>query len=234
MNSREQAVDQGRLLVVIVGVVDLLLIIANVVHWTFGADDPVFANAAWDGDVDQSYIENFGHVQVIAAIVMLAFLLRQRVVMVLVAWASILVVLVIDDLFMVHERVGELLVNQLTLPSFAGVRGQDLAELLVWAALVVPLGIVLVIGHIRAGSADRRDSRALFFAVAVLALFAVVLDTVSHPIGELVTPQIGTLITLVETAGELIAMSVILIVVHRMTLRASVVTSGSAGSVPHP
>ncbi len=216
------------MLIFVLGVVDLLLLTANIVHWTVGADDPVFSSGAWDGDIDQSHIEIFGHILLIAAIVMLSFLLRGRVVMVLVAWTLVLVALVIDDLFMIHERGGELLLNQLKLQSFAGVRGQDLGELLVWGAMVVPLGIVLAIGHLRAGPADRRDSRSLFFAVALLALFAVVLDTVSHPIGELVSPQIGTLITFAETAGELIAMSVILIVVHRMTLRVATASDPSS------
>ena len=168
-------------------------------------------------------MEIIGHVQLIAAIVMLVAILRRRVVLVLVAWTLILAALVVDDLFMIHERVGTTLVGLLGLPSLAGLRGQDMGELIVWGAMIVPLGIVLVIGHLRAGPSDRRDSRALLIRVAILAAFAVALDAVSHPLGALVPPIVGTGLTLVETSGELIAMSLILVAVHRMTLRPSTV-----------
>ncbi len=215
----ETPIDQSRMLLLILAIVDALLLAANVIHWTIGDDDPVFSNPAWDGDIEQSYIENFGHILLISAIVMLIVILRRRLVMVLVAWTLILTALVIDDLFEVHERGGEALVSLIGLPSIAGMRGQDVGELLVWCAMVVPLGIVLVIGHVRAAPVDRRDSRTLFTLVAVLAAFAVVLDALSHPIGELVPPPVGTFLTLLETTGELVAMSLIVVAVHRMTLR---------------
>lgn len=219
MTASRAPIEPSRMLLVILVVVDFLLLTANVVHWRLGADDPVFSNSAWDGDLDQSYIENFGHILLISAVVMLLFILSRRVVLVLVGWTLVLVALVIDDLFMVHERGGEALAVLWKLPTVAGVRNVDFGELLVWGAMIVPLGIVLVIGHLRAGPADRRDSRTLFVLVAVLAAFAVVLDTVSHPIGELVAPQVGTLLTLFETSGELVAMSLIVVAVHRMTTR---------------
>jgi hypothetical protein len=210
---------QSRMLIAILAVVDLLLLVGNVVHWRTEHADPIFSTTAWDGDLDQSYIENFGHILLIASIVMLLFVVLRRPALVLYAWILILTVVLVDDFFMVHERGGDALAAGLGLPAVAGLRPVDLGELFVWGALAVPLACLLIIGHLRASEAGRRDSRTLFVLVGLLAAFAVVLDAVSHPLGAVLPPLLGTLFTLTETAGELVAVSLIAVAVHRMTLR---------------
>lgn len=210
-------VMQSRMLLVLLVVVDALFIIANVLHWRIGDGDPVLANPAWDGDLDQSFIESFGYILLISAIVGLVFLAVRRRSFVLWVWALIQLALVADDLLMIHERGGELLVELGVVGGF-GLRGQDVGELIVWGAMIVPLGILLLVAHFAASPRDRRDSLTLFLLTGLLAAFAVGLDAVSHPLGDVLPPALGTGLTLLETAGELAAMSLIAVAVHRMTL----------------
>ncbi|MDJ0334376.1 hypothetical protein QMG83_03985 [Salinibacterium sp. G-O1] len=208
---------QSRMLMVTLAVIDILFIVANVLHWRIGDGDPVFSNPAWDGDIDQSFIESFGYILIVSAIVGLTFLAVRRRSFVLGVWILIQLALVSDDLFMIHERGGELFVG-LGLGGGFGLRAQDVGELAVWGAMIVPLGILLLIAHFTASAQDRRDSLTLFLLTGVLAMFAVVLDAVSHPLSAVLPSQVGTGLTLLETAGELVAMSLIAVAVHRMTL----------------
>ncbi|WP_150307189.1 hypothetical protein [Planctomonas psychrotolerans] len=201
----------------------VLMLVGNVIHLAVvrseGTPDPVFAKPAWNGDGDGSHIEMLGHIQLVAAAVILVFLCIGRRVMVYGAWAAIVIALVIDDLFQVHERVGADLVTTFDLPALIGLRAQDLGELLTWAGLAGILGVLLLVAHLRAPLPDRRNSLLLAVLTVFLAVFAVGVDQAHVIIQPHVPLWIDTALTLTETAGELLGMTLILIAVHTMAVR---------------
>jgi hypothetical protein len=133
-------------------------------------------------------------------------------------WTAILVTLVVDDFFQIHERVGAQLVRDFDLPAVAGLRPQDLGELLVWAVFAAVLGSALLLAYYTASQEDRRHSRALFGWLCVLAFFAVVIDMVDVIVEPYVSHLVSLALTLTETAGELVGMTLIVLAVCRIAL----------------
>lgn len=213
--------------------IDALLLLGNVVHLMRNdPDEPstLFSAVEWNGDLDGSYIEIVGHAQLFAGAVMLLFVSVIRRSASYGAWAATLVVLIADDIFQIHERYGASLVARFDLPALIGLRPQDLGELIVWAVLGLVLGLFLVITYILAAPADRRHSRILFGCVCVLAVFAVVIDLL-HIIVEPHVPHVVALgLTLTETGGELMVMTLIVLVIYRITLLSSQQVVSSARS----
>ncbi len=210
-------------LLAVLAVFDVLLLAGNALHVEAlaaeSAESP-FAAAEWNGDRDHSYIEYFGHVQGLFAVGVLGAVWWHRQAGIHVVWALTLLVMVADDYLQVHERVGGWLVAAWDLPSVWGLRPQDLGELAVWAGFAVVLGPALVIAHLRAKGNDRRGSWLLAGVVVVLAGFAVVLDMVAVAVKESISGAALATLTATETAGELVAMTLFVVVAAHLLVRA--------------
>lgn len=210
------------LLALVLLVLDGIYLLGNVIH--LGSNDPderrtYFSVPQWDGNYDGSYIEVFGHTQLLAGAIVLAVLAVTRRSYTFSAWTVVLVTLVVDDFFQLHERWGATLVQHLDLPAVAGLRPQDLGELLVWGGLGCVLGGALLIVYIAGPGSERPDSRVLFGWLCLLALFAVVIDQL-HVIVEPHVPHwVALALTLTETAGELVGMTLIVLAICRIALR---------------
>ena len=206
---------------VIVASIDLLLLMGNVAHFASNAPGEAvnrFSRSIWDGDLDGSFVEIFGHMQILAGVVLLSFLFVARRAPVYGAWALVLLMLGTDDFVRIHEKIGAILVRDLDLPAVDGLRSQDLGELLVWAGEAVIPGILVIIATMAAGRAARRDSIVLIGCTLILAVFAVGLDQVHIIIEPHVSSAVATVLTLAETAGELGSMSLLVLVIHRMAV----------------
>lgn len=205
-----------RVVVAVALTLDLLILCGDVIlylnrHGSINL--PSGFDAVLASTEDGSIGELYGHLQLLAAVVPLVLVWRATRVGVYAAWALIFTFLVVDDFFLIHEQVGKFLVATFSLPAVAGLRAQDLGELLVWAAAGVILAALLVVTHLRASPRYRNDSWLLAVATFILAFFAVALDMaaviVKHLTGR------GTLassINFVEAAGELVAMTLIFFV----------------------
>lgn len=192
--------------------VDLVLVAGDVAHhlaWDRGVL-PYFRWAKWRADLDLSFAELFGYLQVAGSVLLLVLVLRRTRQPAVGAWALVLATIVADDALMIHERGGEALVGLLSLPAVAGLRPADLGELLTWALLGSVLLVVLLWAHLRSGPDARRRSWQLGGAIALLAVFAVGLDMVEIALEGVVSPGLGTALTYIESWGELVSMTVLL------------------------
>lgn len=195
---------------------DALLVMGNVLH--LPVNEPheptgAFSSTAWSGDVDGSYMEQAGYAQLLTAVVILAmrgWSLRSGV---LGVWALVLTIVVADDAFQLHERVGALAARGLGLPAVSGLRAVDLGELMFWAVSGTILGAVLLVAHLRARGAERRHSWTLALLLVALSAFAVVIDMVHGVVSSRGTEQLQIAMALLENAGELGVMTAILLAV---------------------
>ena len=201
-----------------VAAIDVLLLFCNLLfialyELTVG-NHPVLVNQRWNGDLDRSYIELFGYVKLLAATALLFYVWVTRRVAVYGVWMVVLFVLVADDAFLWHERVGNQLDGALGLPEISALRGQDLGELLFFAGVALVLGSLLVGAYLRAPSAAKRFSRVLFGLVLLLAFFAVVVD-LFHVVAAQADSEklVVDLLGFVETSGELLAMMLLYVTV---------------------
>lgn len=200
---------------------DAVLITASVLHRVVAEDDPLgfLTLGRWNGNRDGTFAELWGGLQLVTAacaLLLLAVLLRRssrpsRASTVYIAWAAILATIAADDYFMIHERVGEFLVRTLDLSGVLGLRGQDLGELLVWSIFAAALGALVLGAHLRSPWRARRDSLVFLALTVFLAAFGVVLDMVNIALHDVVGDGALTVTTHLETGGELVAMTFLLL-----------------------
>lgn len=204
-------------------VLTAVFLVGNVLHLQVNdphePTHPVFSHPGWNGDYDGSHVEIFGHIELTLAAAVLFALAFSRRVLVYGAWALTVAALTVDDLMQVHERGGAVLVTALDLPAVAGLRPQDLGELAVWGILALVLGMFLLVGYLRAPGYARRDSWILVACLLVLVVFGVIIDQLLIIVAPRITPLAYHSLVLTETAGEIVAMTLILLAAHQMAVR---------------
>jgi hypothetical protein len=142
----------------------------------------------------------------VAMCLAVAFLRRRN--MVLLAWAGFFAFLMLDDALEIHERAGFWLGQRLSLPAVAGLRPDDLGELLVAGAVGGSLLLVLALAWWRDREPTWRLSRELLILTVALGLCGVVLDTF-HVIAYFRAPAISNPLAFLEDGGELVIVSVL-------------------------
>ncbi|WP_035926529.1 hypothetical protein [Kocuria rosea] len=182
---------------------------------------------AWSGRLDGSVAETFGNLQLIAAgVVLLLSAFRGRQLLVLGAWGTVFFLVAADDFLRLHQVV--------PVPSSAfessgillsAVQVETVQKVLFWAAMALVLGVGMLIAHFRASRHARRASWALLAAATTLGVFAGGVDFLSTFVHGPHGGTLYSLVTYVETTGELLSMSLIFIV-------ALAIASGQPGLGP--
>lgn len=111
----------------------------------------------------------------------------------------------LDDSAMYHERLGGQLVRSYDLPAVAGLRPQDLGELLAWSAAGLVLGLVLLFALRRRALGDLGVLALLSLCFGLLVLCGVVADLLH----VLAPRHLNLGIGLVEDGGEMLAVTLI-------------------------
>jgi hypothetical protein len=207
----------GRLLIVAIVLADVAMIGANLVFLTVDEPHrepthPVFSSIQWNGDVDNSWMERVGQVQLIGATAACIALRARHGDAVYLVTAGLLAWIVIDDSAGLHERAGSLF-YELGVAPIAGVRPGQLGELTVWAiAGLVFLGLY-VWALRRASPLAAQRTWSVLIGFAVLLLFAMGVDTVNNVIKPYAGSWVLTGMALLENVGELVAVSLITVLV---------------------
>lgn len=186
-------------------VVDVAVLALHLSLKTFG----VPGGDEFDLGVDRSFGEMLMYIK-LGWITVLGFMLaraRRAAVFAMLAVSSF--ILLLEDALILHERIGWHL-NTLILAAFPvleglGILSVQLGELLWLGALSVVVGVGFIISFRRANARDRKDALSIAVFFAVLAFFAVVIDTVHSffPFGS-----VGDVIfTFIEDGGELVALT---------------------------
>lgn len=187
-------------LIVLLLPVPFLLVAHQLYFWDLGP----FTSPRWAVNVDRSYIEFYGYVQLLAAAVLLLTVGGvRRQGPVYLGWAATLMVIVLDDAFRWHERGGGWLVHHGVMPESLGLAEQDFGELAMWALLGLPVVLLLASTHRMSPARARRDSRWFVGLTALLMFFAVGVDMLLEVIQSLTgNTVIHLLVTFVEAGGE--------------------------------
>ena len=130
----------------------------------------------WDIGRDRSYAEMFGYLKIMLILFLLISIPRVWKRPIYLAFILIFAFVLVDDAFQVHERFGLLFAEAFDVQPFGGLRPRDPGELLVWTMVGVPLLAAAVFAIVRSPKEDRGNGLLLLGAVAVLALFAGVID----------------------------------------------------------
>ncbi len=170
-----------------------------------------FGSPRWNTNLDRSSIEVLGYLQVVAAVLAMLVVWRRGRGRVYAGWAVGLAVIVLDDALELHERVGSWLAQHVALPVVPGLLERDVGQLLTWAGLGAVSLLVLLATHRGSPAAARRDSWLLGGLVAVLMVFAVVVDMAHRPITAVHdSGAVELLLMWVEAGGEVTTMTALL------------------------
>ncbi|RKR04257.1 hypothetical protein C7446_1461 [Kushneria sinocarnis] len=157
-------------------------------------------------DRDRSYAELFGYIQMAWTVLLLGWLALKHSWKLYAGWVLLFAYFLLDDSMSLHEHLGNTLVQSLALSETAGLRAQDLGEILsvlLIAGVIFPL---IGLGYWLEDRSNRGGVHRLMMAVVVLVACGVGVDMLHEALpGDLIW-------VLLEDGGELVAMSLALYV----------------------
>ncbi|MFI7495683.1 hypothetical protein ACH9D2_13340 [Kocuria sp. M4R2S49] len=160
---------------------DVLLLLAYGLHVVVDGPgvDPWWARpfrsaTLWNGGQDGSLLEHFGQLQTaLAAILLFGFARRGSRWQVLPVLGGVLLLLVADDLFGLHERTGRALAPMLHGSGLHLEGAQEVGGLLLWVAVGVVGAAGLLPAAARSCPEARRIARKLLLVAVPLVIVAV-------------------------------------------------------------
>ena len=196
---------EGALLLVLLFVIDFVILVLHLALKLFG----VPGGEHFDLGVDRSYGEMLMYLKFgwIAILCIVLARIRRASVFAMLALGSF--ILLVEDAVILHERIGWHLNTVIleTVPALEGrgILSVQLGELLWLGGLGVLILIGFIISFRRANVRDRKDALSIALFFAVLAFFAVIVDTVHSFFGF---GSVGdTIFTFIEDGGELVALT---------------------------
>jgi hypothetical protein len=178
----------------------------------------------WRISSDRSYLEILGYVKLAIAAAALATIRPWRYWPGYPTLVPLILFMLVDDAFRIHERLGRRLAAALDLERFAGLRGQDYGELIVWAGFGLLLAPAAIVGFVRSHPLDRGNVLMLLGSFVLLAFFGVVVDMVHVTVtdnlraSDSLRSASDTLLAALEDGGEQIALTLLCLLallVHR-------------------
>jgi len=176
---------------------------------------------------DHGFPEVYQYIKWFWIIVLLVFISTTRRSINYSAWGLFFTYLLLDDALEIHERVGILIAENLTLTPPLGLRLQDLGELAVAGTAGVVLLLLVLLAYLYGSQAFKKMSLDMLLLILALAFFGVIVDMV-HVIAHL-SIQIGwkvsAVLAVIEDGGEMFVASLILWYVFLLCMRDENATS---------
>ena len=182
-------------LVIIFVVLDLL---ALTCAWLYTND--ILESRFYRLGRDRGLIEFIEYGKFALIIHMLLELWRRNVEPVVRALIILFSVMLIDNFIGIHEEVGELIVDNFTLPDVGLKRPKDLAEILVLGAVEGTALLYVIYCYFTGGESGRKNYRQFMGIFIVFACFSLVLDANGNHY--------------FEESGEMVGMTLIMAWVH--------------------
>jgi hypothetical protein len=159
--------------------------------------------------VDGSFIELFGYCKEVLIIVLAALAFFYRPNLVYIGYMALFVVALLDDSLSLHETIGHHISPVLGL-------SQQISEILVFGVMsLVPLAVMLY-GYWYSSGLDRRNAEAMLIGFGLLMFCAVAMDFI-HSMVMKAFGRGDTVFSLLEDGGELLSLTVILLIMVRVT-----------------
>ncbi len=182
--------------------IDLAFILIHTIHvWT-----PWLGNRKYSIEADHGLAEVYQYIKLIWIVACLATAFLQTRIKVLISWTILFAFLLLDDATQIHEKTGFWLGERFALPAIAGLRPDDLGEIL-FAAFIGSLTIGVVAYALWRGEPRARQvSRDILCLLCVLAIFAVGVDTL-HVIAHFKESALSPVLAMIEDGGEMFVIS---------------------------
>ena len=164
-------------------------------------------------EADHGYSEWFQYFKEGLICCLLFYVFYRKKSKVFASWAWLVLFLLADDSFRLHERSGDLLAPVIpeALANLFHVSPDSLAEVLFFGIAGCTLIAPVAFFHLRSSHQDRRHSLNLLLMLGVLSFFGVFVDLLHMMVaGWGANSVVVKLFGMIEDGGELLAMSVML------------------------
>lgn len=172
---------------------------------------PQIKSTYWTITTDRGFGETFQYVKEFWLFCSFAILASSRAEWSYLSFSLLFGYLLIDDAFLVHERVGEWIATTQNFQPVLGLRAIDLGELVVAASTGLFFLLLIGVSYWLGTQQFRWICKRLFVLLGCLAFFGVVVDALHIMIEVINRPGIplGFAFELAEDGGEMIVMSLL-------------------------
>ncbi|MBN8561631.1 MULTISPECIES: hypothetical protein [unclassified Leptolyngbya] len=172
---------------------------------------PQINSTYWTITTDRGFGETFQYVKEFWLFCSFAILASSRAEWSYLSFSLLFGYLLIDDAFLVHERVGEWIATTQNFQPVLGLRAIDLGELVVAASTGLVFLLLIGVSYWLGTQQFRWICKRLFVLLGCLAFFGVVVDALHIMIEVINRPGIplGFAFELAEDGGEMIVMSLL-------------------------
>lgn len=191
-------------------VTDIVFIILHLLHAYFiNVYFPLYSdtlsNLDFSLEQDRGYGEIFQYIKEYWIAILLGILARQRRSILYLGWSLLFVYLLFDDALSIHETLGHIIADKLSLSAAFNLRARDFGELLVSAFF--GLFFLILIGTVYrfSESTSRKASKYLIKMLLALAFCGIAVDMAHMAIKSI--PSF--LLVILEDGGEMVVMSLI-------------------------
>ena len=168
-------------------------------------------------EMDQGFPEVFQYIKWFWIITLLTYLPIKRRSLKFSAWVGVFIYLLLDDALRIHETVGGIIADNLTMFPPFGLRVKDIGELIVTGVAGVFLVSFVLIAYIYGSKNFKKMSNDLFLLIFTLAFFGVFVDMlhISIQLGWKTTEVLAV----IEDGGEMVIASIICWYVFLLSVR---------------
>lgn len=129
------------------------------------------------------------------------------------SWVFLFFYFLLDDSLQIHEIVGGKFAEKLSFSPLLGLRLQDFGELLISSLIGATLLLPLMLCYFRGNTAYRKCSKDILLLILILIFFGVGVDMI-HIVFSKISWRAGFMLGVVEDAGEMFAVSLIVVYVY--------------------
>lgn len=162
----------------------------------------------WSIAADRSFGETFQYIKELWLVFSFAILIRIRSDWLYGSLSLLCCYLFLDDLFLIHERVGEMIALDFNLQSMFKLRAIDFGELIVNAIAGSFFAVLIGSCYWRGSRAFRQVCDRVLILLGGVVFCGIVLD-VLHVIVTPIYPRLYGAFDLLEDGGEMIFMSLL-------------------------
>jgi hypothetical protein len=204
------AAPRNLILILIVDVIIIALAInRSIIHWLDLPYNGFFVNDLFtiteDGKLGEiyQYIKEIG---IVIAVSLLVF--GKKELRSFIGWGILFIYILIDDALGIHELLGEQFEKFPDLLPSIGLSNKDLGELVAYAVFGIIFSAVLIYGYFNTLKERSTDFQVLVILFVVLLFFGVFVDIFISSLFD--NYVVGKAVHIIEEAGEMIAVSMIL------------------------
>lgn len=196
--------------------IDSLFIIIHAIHILIDRVLPGYHGALLNDvfalDKDRGYSEIFQYMQELAIVLILGLMYWRRKFFIYLSWNIFFLLLLLDDFFQFHEALGQIGSSLIAIPSFGGIRRQDISEIIAIAIISIFLLGFILFGYLKGSKLLRAFTHRLIALLGLLIFSGVVIDLIHFVFAG--SPFWFNFLTIIEDGGEMYAMSLIMAYVY--------------------